>query len=347
MEHQDSLLRIGILGWIGRGNVGDELLRSAISSFIIAAKAVPVPILGCLDHAMARGLDALIIGGGSLLDGRPDIEPGLALKLPLAYVSVGLETDIHPEHASLLCDARLVMHRSPEARGEELHRRLQAKGSWFSAPDAVYTMQCCTALHNESFFTRKELLVLPNMEVIPTWTAPHWMHLAWDRFKDEFAQFLDDLYEDGWRPRFMSSCLNPRQDDNWAASEIISRMTRRSPGLIERENLSAEATVATSQVSRYRLVISQRFHGAVLARMAQVPCMAIYHHDKIRELNPSPEACVPYHGITKDGLHKAFNVALSSVPEEFPMSDVYHRHVAEFISTVDKRVGADEAMGRL
>jgi hypothetical protein len=336
VEHHRAL-RVGVLGWIGRGNVGDELLRAAICNQIQAAGAEPVPLSGTLTPRTAAGLHGLIIGGGSLLDGPPDIDPSIDMAyMPLAYVSVGLETSIHHGHHELLKRARLVVHRSSVARGDQIKQQLGITDAWVSLPDAVFTLPSFRAVQNSSWASSKRLLVLPNVETVPDHTGPHWSHVGWELFKNEFAQFLDDIVADGWLPEFVGCCLNPYQDDAWPAAEIIGRMRNRRTQFLRGKTLSTLSTVATATISSYRAVISQRFHGAILSRMANVPCLSIHHHDKLRpDEHFQPTAAVPFNAISKADLHVAFRKLLLSGEQYVPPTDGYDAAVRSFIDGLE------------
>lgn len=342
-------LSVGILGWIGRGNAGDQLLMTGISLALHRCGAKPIVISGRLTKSIANDLHGLIIGGGSLLDGPLDVDPDVDLNsMPIAYISVGLETSIHPDHKKFLTQAYLVIHRTFSKSRELVVQAEVGKDGrsietfrWHALPDIVYTLPA--GERQQSNPTWPSILIFPNMELIPSWNDPHWKHVAWDRFKDEFAQALDILVSKGWQITFMSSCHNPKQDDMWASVEILTRMTKRKSEMISTQYLSHDSMEATSQISNFRVVISQRFHGAILARMANVPCMSIWHHNKLRDHWPAPVASLPYHGFTKDQMLVEFHgKLLAPLLDQTPvglvdntLAKAYDSHIKSFLSLLE------------
>src|SRR5208282_186084 len=101
-------------------------------------------------------------------------------------------------------------------------------------------------------------LVIPNIAVVPQWNEPYWKHVAYQRFKLEFAQTLDHLIDDDYTIHFYPSSLVKHQDDKWAAMEIINHMKHK----IDLDTPTyADITTITQLFSQYDLIITQRYHG--------------------------------------------------------------------------------------
>lgn len=276
--------------------------------------------------------DGVIVGGGSLLAGEPSGEPDAWSLLrsevrPVFYVGVGLETNIHQTHRDLLTGiARVVATRSTTFPDWVQHIT--------KVNDLVYTLPSCS---DSTRNLRGSVLVIPNIEVVPMSDSPHWMHLSWDRCKDELAQFLDCCIEERQlRPSFLLMCRNETMDDAWAASEIIARMKNRSTSFELVRPSQIDTVELTNYFSEHDFVVTQRFHGIILSQMARVPCIAIDHHDKLKLASPAPSAIIPYHGINKGSLLGAMKTAKFSEREELcGVNESYKRVALEIVSVVN------------
>lgn len=295
-----------VYGWYGRGNVGDELMALALRKMFVP-HAIELKFVDHISVADVKASDGIIFGGGSILLDAPSIDTialGMLLqrKRPTFYLGVGIETNVNIVHKQLLLVARNVVVRSANAPDWLQKSTLQ------HVPDLVYSLGSSAA---DQIISAGDLLFIPNVEVLPTCSDPHWMHVAWERFKDETAQFFDLLLSEmKVQPTFLLMCKNDRQDDGWAASEIIARMKQRSTRF-NVLNANASESLA-SFVSEHSVVMTQRFHGIVIAQMAGVPCISIDHHDKLKTAWPLFGQSVAYHGVTKDSLFDCYKLALSS-----------------------------------
>ena len=278
-----------VYGWYGRGNAGDELMKHAIAGMLRPrgfelsfVDKIGVPQL--LNYDKVEGyVDAVIFGGGSILDGDPNVTPEamevlLAGKVPVFYVGVGIETQVHPKHQALMSVARLVAARERDI------------------PDLAFSLP--RPDHTPSH-PPHGLLVIPNVETVPTWADPHWKHVAWERYKDEFAQALDHLIDGGLEVSFLLMCSNLHMEDAWPASELMARMKRRGT---KKHVFKAGGTEVLVLLQRHAAIVTQRYHGIILAEMAGVPYVSIDHHDKLKHATPSRGLHLPYHGVRKDEL---------------------------------------------
>jgi polysaccharide pyruvyl transferase WcaK-like protein len=146
---------------------------------------------------------------------------------------------------------------------------------------------------------------MPNIAVLPHRLSPYWKHAAWAHFKSEFAQFLDVLVDDGYKIKFLSMCRSPKENDDWAASEIIAHMSHRAQLLLAEQPQGIEQI--TQVISKYQTVITQRFHGIVLSEMTRVPCLALYHHDKLKPTGTSHGSFLSYYACSKQDFFQAFH----------------------------------------
>lgn len=283
-----------VYGWYFRGNVGDNLFIAAFK------KLFPRYDFIFTDHItdnLLKDVSAVFFGGGSFLYAEPDISSDAVVRLentPIFYIGVGTETAIHPHHQDLLRRARLIATRSLE-RIEFL--KLLNPNVIF-VPDLVYALQDeASSIPKLS----KSILILPNFETVPQWNSPLWKSAAWEFFKLEFAQVLDALYEEGYNCHFYPMCVNPKIDDNWAATEIINKMHHRSGNyLISAKTKGIESV--TKLFSQFELIITQRYHGIVLSEMTRVPYVSIHHHDKLKNSFPKEGKSILYYGASKQNL---------------------------------------------
>ena len=277
-----------VYGWYGRGNAGDELMKHAIVGMLRPrgfelsfVDQIGVPQL--LNYDKEDGyVDAVIFGGGSILFGEPAVtseamEILLAGKVPVFYVGVGIETEVHPKHRALMKVARVVAARERDI------------------PDLAFSLPDPGPVSHPP----AGLLVVPNIEVVPTWQDAHWKHVAWERYKDEFAQALDVLADRGVAVSFLLMCSNPHMEDAWAAGELMARQRRRGH---PRRVFQAGGIETLTLMRRHAAVLTQRYHGIILAEMAGVPYVSVDHHDKLKNATPNRGVHLPYHGARKDEL---------------------------------------------
>lgn len=301
--------RVLAYGWYGRGNAGDELMRSALVE-LFTPRGVTLEFVNSITDAdlMSEHCDGVIFGGGSILFAAPNVAPAaldqlLAGDVPVFYVGVGPETEVHPTHASLMTRARLVAMRD------------------LDIPDLVYSLP----RPKNAVSVTSGILIVPNVEVVPTSASPHWTHVAWERYKDEMSQVLDVLVDRGVVPTFLVMCRNDHMDDAWPTYELIGRMKRR--GWKKSVMVAPNDMETCTLMSMYRAVVTQRYHGIVLAEAAGVPYVALEHHDKLKNVTPHRGQHLQYHGATKAQMLHAIEVAMEGerpVPYHVP-HDVYDR----------------------
>lgn len=296
-------MRALVYGWYNRGNCGDELMKLAlVTAFLPCGLALEfVDSIDDLDN-----VDAVLFGGGSILVDAPHVSPSalealLHSDVPTFYVGVGLETNVHDVHKALLAVAKKVAHRSPE--------RPQWVKNATVIDDLVYSLAPRMVAAANVVQPVDELLIFPNVELVPMHDSPHWMHVSWERYKDEMAQALDELVDRGIRPAFALMCQNPVQDDEWAASEIVARMKKRSTAF-KMHRIDACSTDIVSLMRSHKAVVTQRYHGIVLAEIAGIPYVSISHHDKLRYATPHRGTMLDYHGVTKGELLKSIECTL-------------------------------------
>lgn len=301
------MAKILVYGWYGHKNVGDELMAEALR------RLLPDHELRFVDYIKNDALldvDLVVIGGGSFLS-FPMKMDGSAwtnlVKKPIVYVGVGAETDVHEDHARYLSRAAAVFVRSPASK-----RFAEVR------PDAVLMPDLSLALSAPSFVKRpsKEILFLANAQVLPTRVSPNWERAAWDYFKSETAQALDELILAGWKVTMAPFCDDANRRDSWACAELIAHCTERRS--IRCLDATWYGDAAFSKVrptfDAHSVVVTQRFHGAVISQATGAPCVVIHHHDKLARIEPSVAKLVPYYGVQKHALKSAIETAEAPAP---------------------------------
>jgi polysaccharide pyruvyl transferase WcaK-like protein len=287
-----------VYGWYYQGNLGDDLFMEAFRSLFPNFNFTFVNQITIHD---LQNIDAVFVGGGSFL-GEPlnisNVEAWDTLcRQKIFYLGVGAETEIDGSHLQLMSLAKLIAIRSSFT----LDKVKEININTIVIPDLVYYLRSIRS----NFKINNSLLVLPNISVVPTWDEPHWKHAAWDYFKTEFAQFLDELIvQEGLTLNFLPLCTNFELNDELAASEIVGRMVRRNNQYFLEKKETSQSVIEL--MSRYSVVITQRYHGIVLAKMGCAPCLTIHHHDKLKN---SQGPNISYFGLTKDKLREQFDQA--------------------------------------
>jgi Polysaccharide pyruvyl transferase len=295
------MMKILVYGWYHQLNIGDDLF---IQSF---RKLFPNYQFTFSDHMSVEALqavDAVFFGGGSFLLERPNI-PSDALAIlktkPMFYIGVGCEAEINPTHMDLIRQAKLIATRSLDQ--VDRLKVLNPNTMWI--PDLVYCLQDDVVISPKK---NRSVLVMPNISVVPHNLDPHWRHASWLHFKSEFAQFLDGLVSDGFSLDFLSMCRGTKDNDDWAGSEIISHMAYRNNYILKIQTGQLDRIEEVTRfISRYSLVITQRFHGIVLAEMTQTPYIAVHHHDKLKYTIPCNGSFVSYYNASKHIFSQTFD----------------------------------------
>jgi polysaccharide pyruvyl transferase WcaK-like protein len=320
--------RVLVQGFYYHSNIGDQLFIDAFYHLF------PDLHLTFVDHIEAKDLinqDAVFIGGGSFLQNIPEIDQDIleqVNEMKHFYLGVGVEKEIHPIHQQLMQSAQLVAIRSPN----QIERVKLINPNSILIPDLVYSLQDQVEDYSEK---QKAVLIIPNSNVLPQNKDPHWKHISWQNFKSEFSQFLDWLIENGYRIDFMPFDSSNKTNDVWAATELISQMNHRDNKYVLKNN---EGLIYhhTSRISRYQVVITQRFHGIVLAEMSGVPCIALHHHDKLQDTYSRQATFLSYYGCYKQKLIDNFTFALETnvSPNLSLFSNVFETMKKEVIALI-------------
>jgi polysaccharide pyruvyl transferase WcaK-like protein len=280
-----------------KGNLGDQVFIEAFK------KILPNCNLTFTDHLTIEQLKdktTIILGGGSFLGNKLpcSIETFIELQTKkIFYVGIGAETEIDPQHQILLQKAKLIITRSVQ-----YDNLLALNSNVMYCPDLMYVLANQISIAPKKL---KSILILPNAYLISKWDAKAWSHNAWERFKTEFAQFLDALLMKDYQVDFFPMCQSREINDQYAAIEIIGKMKHPNVKLLETPITTFSEL--TKLFSTYETITSQRYHGLILADMINVPCLNIWHHDKLKHFHGHKTHNLSYYGIYKDLLIDEFD----------------------------------------
>lgn len=321
-------MNILVYGFYGKGNTGDELFKEAFRYLFPEYQFI---FTDQITKGLLKETSIVFIGGGSFLFAPLLIEDGaidLLKNKKIFYIGVGAETEINALHLELMKIAKIIAIRS----SVNLDKIISINKNTLVIPDIVYSLQ---PLVQKKLLNDRTVLIIPNMAVIPTWQDPQWKHAAWNYFKSEFAQFLDSLIDNEYTIKFFSMCQNEKNDDHYAAIEIINSLKNKETNLLL-TNSSDNIKDITNIFSQYSVIVTQRFHGIVLSEMTRIPYISLFHHEKLKYCSPANGQFLSYYGLTKDQLLINFEEVqkkfLASLPIETNIFDGLKESVIRLIN---------------
>lgn len=281
--------KVLVYGYYDKSNLGDDLFADAFKGLF---PNYQFTFTDNIKPHHLENMDAVFFGGGSFLAESLKASPEAYQRLKtmkLFYIGVGTETALDIRHQELISLAQLVAVRT-----EQNFSNIQKLNSnSMVIPDLVYSLE---AKPSASKFA-KSILIIPNILVVPKWNDPHWKHASWEYFKSEFIQAIDALVSDQYKVDFLPFCKNALLNDSYAAAELLSRSATISPKVLYEKPVDFQSAIDI--ISKYKVVVTQRFHGNILAEIAGVPTLTIHHHDKLKGVSGKT---LPYYGLTKNSL---------------------------------------------
>jgi|SRR5271166_4897890 len=293
---------ICVYGWYGQhtNNLGDNLFRNAFHRMFPDADIIFTDAIN--EDTPVKDVSFFVFGGGSFLFSEPNISQKafeIIKQKPIFYIGVGAETAIHRAHIELMTLAKLIAIRNDNETILDKVRRINPNTIY--VPDLVYSIS-----YNAPDTERKNsVLVVPNLELIPTHKDAYWQIAAWQHYKFYIAEALDALIERGIGVDFLSFCNHSNVSDSSAATEIINHMEHRNHINIYEHTNDLQKELA--RIRSYKAVITQRYHGIILSELANTAHIILYHHDKLKYHNPSSGYKIDYYAASKDKLIEAFD----------------------------------------
>ncbi len=298
------MINILVYGFYGKNNLGDDLFTESFHHLFPQYSFTFTDRITC---DLLNGVSAVFFGGGSLLSGAPNIKAdalSLLKKKKIFYVGVGVENKIHTLHIELMKIAKLIAIRS----ANQIFKIRTINSNVYCIPDLVFSLQQYVSLEEKPLLNKesKSVLIMPNIYIVPNYANPYWMHACWEYFKSEFAQFLDILINEKYNIGFFPMCKDNGLHDSWAAIEIMNKMKNRCSKYVLNNECNNVSSIS-NLIKNYSMVITQRYHGAVLSEMSGVPYLVLSHHDKLKNSCFKHGRNLSYYGVTKDVLHYQFN----------------------------------------
>lgn len=292
--------KVLVYGFYFHENLGDDLFMEAFQYLFPDIEFI---FTDYIDTKNLNDIDVIFFGGGSFLLEKPIISNEAFEELKykkIFYLGIGVEAEMHPAHKELMSNAVMVGTRSQDQVNNL--KLINKNVAYF--PDLIYSLQSKVEVSPKS---NRSVLIMPNISVVPSWSSPHWKHAAWSYFKSEFAQFLDWVIINDYKINLFPMCRGNEMDDGLVSAELVLHMNNRNYCHIYSGRRLTNVKDITSLISQHDLVITQRFHGIVLANMTKIPCFSISHHDKIKS-----EHTMSYYGLSKDKLIRQFQSTVES-----------------------------------
>lgn len=287
-------------------NLGDELF---IDAFKTLFPKFNFKFTNHITADMLKNISVIFFGGGSFLDGKPNITDdalNILKSKTILYIGIGAETNIHQYHIELMKIAKLIAIRSPD----HLEKIKKLNNNAITIPDLIYSL--FILFSNTS--KEKSILIIPNFAVVPQNNDPHWKHASWNYFKSEFSQFIDELIDYNYLITFLSFCNNSDANDEFAAIEIMNSMKNR-------KKCKKETAHHLNHIAKNKYIITQRYHGIILAELANKKHIVISHHDKLKNHSPKIGSFLSYYECSKTNLFNNFNEEIKKDYVKLPLKN--------------------------
>lgn len=305
-QMENHLLKVLVYGFYQKNNLGDDFFEDAFKSLFPFVKFKFVNEIKSKD---LKEYDHVFFGGGSFVYDAIQVEDfNLLLDKNIFYIGIGVEKVIHEQHQLLMRKAKLIATRSNMA----IFDLLKLNQNSFIIPDIVYAIPPTT-----SNMKVNKILYIPNGCVVPNNKSPHWMHNSWNYFKSEFSQFLDEA---NLPVDILPMCDSKDNNDIAAGYEVMNLSVNKNYNLLDKP-LNFKSM--TYEMSKYPIVITQRFHGIILSEILGKNYINIHHHDKLRQAKPHSGSAISYYGLTKDEMSLKFNIEKNKTKNPFIISNTF------------------------
>lgn len=282
--------RIGLVGFFGWGNFGDEVMLQCWRRALGSASAEPVNALTQRPYfdrpaaAVARDVDALIIGGGDLLhtDSISSLYWNRAwLEKPIIISGIGVALE-QPRERHDVIERLRVFFSSPSVRS--ISARDSASASWIR--ERLVPAVEVQAIPDLAFAAEMPAVTPPSSDVmrIVLRKTPS------ERDIQEVRRLRSWAESAGLDSELLILAIGEEAAREAAAvrSAIPEVPLRTEPSLQE----------LMRAISTSRLLVTAKFHGAVIAARAGVPSVSLRATHKIEALArllEHPDIALPVH----------------------------------------------------
>lgn len=289
----NSILDLLVYGWYHKQNAGDDLFAVSFQKLFpnLNIKFTDDP-----KDITKLQYKYLILGGGNII--HPCLQNHLQqTKTPYEFWSVSVLT---PEQATIAQNARRCIVRDNESA--ILMTKAQYKGELIFAPDIVFTN------HNDIKLTPKKDIValFPNANIAPTYkdTIPKWQE--YQRFVCETARFMDEQ-KDQNNFELVAMQTNHLIHDHSVSHAIRATSVTKKMTIVDKDlrNLNS--------LNDFKVIITARYHGIILAIMSETPVVCIDAHSKIKNFaNSYKLSNINYYEYSKDCLERALKECMEA-----------------------------------
>jgi polysaccharide pyruvyl transferase WcaK-like protein len=257
------VMKISMVGWYGRRNIGDEAFKLAHEALLS-----PHEITYHVDK-IDKDADCVILGAGDV------IQPFYLDVIPREreFYVLGAGLGYRPE-AALLKERRVRQAIVRNAADVELLRAQEVNAAY--APDLTFILDHAAMPRVELESAgdgRKKLCVLLSDHISPShWHADPRRLSYFEYFKWELAQaisFLSEFYEIYWLP--LSDDLDAF--DTKLHMDVLHRVARRGAHHLLPYPGTPEVAIGT--LREMDLVVSMKYHGIIFATLLGVPFVNI------------------------------------------------------------------------
>ena len=261
--------RVLVLGWYDQSNLGDESFKR---SFRLLWPKLDFTFSNFVPSDQSA-FSGCFIGGGNFLDGN---FPGLGLlRLPTAFVGIGVGGVVSPQFADVLVRAKAIVVRDHTSvrnlpSGIDPASVVAASDLFFARPASSVPTWCGPMSNKVS--------VLLSAHFMARAGAPDWFSRGWTNFSKNLATVLDILVERGANVSFLPMSVNRAHSDVCAADEVVGLMLHGQKVCSVDSSLTEQEVL--QEISESSLTLSLRLHGMIFAASTGCPFVAFCGHDK-------------------------------------------------------------------
>lgn len=249
-------MKIDVVGWQNRLNIGDEAFQYTIKQFFDNHQIEFHTPPKCPTEG-----DIAVLGGGAVVS--PYYLKTLPTNKPKYALGVGIE---YESEIDLLQDFQAVILRNIT---DLAAAQSKLKCPVSVLPDLAFMYESVKTVH-----TPRTIAILLSDYVNPALDRPAEKFAERSfSFHQNLAQVCDSLIEQGFRIVFIPCCTWGYADDRRVAMDIVAHMQHVDKG--NRFMVKYEPQQMILGLSAYELTICMRFHGHIFSMIAGTPFVSI------------------------------------------------------------------------